>query len=339
LSEANWENPLAKNEQVEQVVLQLDQAEMRIPPHLREGNWRWTMWRLRGLLDLLAHHKLSLADGTQRDAHTMLSEALTRPNELVEGVRAACDLLDLGWREARLDWLKKEIRILDRLLFDQIGLRLPAVANLDAEVTNLSWEQVRLKGALDAYDQGGSARGLSALREAIRLVVDYDNPGPGGFYDNCGHVGSDPHFVSGHRVPGVYGLDPGNRPSANTFAVNLGEPGDIVFAYQGLEPKADYHVRLTLVCPAVDPNWVELSPVLQSEFWRPQLSAIQRLYASGFRVHDDLRLPHSVAEQFTFHVPRQAYSDGRLDLRFVRVEPGDMAAVSEIWLIRGQNSL
>jgi hypothetical protein len=58
-----------------------------------------------------------------------------------------------------------------------------------------------------------------------------------------------------------------------------------------------------------------------------------RLYASGFRVHDDLRLPHSVAEQFTFHVPRQAYSDGRLDLRFVRVEPGDMAAVSEIWLM------
>lgn len=334
LSEANWESPLANNDQVEQVVLQFDQAEMRIPPHLREGNWRWTMWRLRGLLDLLAHHKLNRAEEVEQEVYALLSEALIRPQELVDTVQTACDLLGLHRREARLRWLKEEIRELNNRLHDQIGLYLPAVANLDAELTNLTWERTQLKNALDLYD-GRAASGLPGLREAISTVLNYENPGPGGFYDNCGHPGRDPHFVSGHRIPGIFGLDPANRPSANTFAVDL-ERSDMVFAYQDLNPGADYQVRLTLVCPEVDPSFFELGPTLRAGNARPQVTAVQRLYATGFLVHDNLQLPHRVAHQYTFEVPRQAYSDGRLELRFVRGESGEIAAVSEIWLIRGQ---
>jgi len=336
LSEANWEKPLADNDQVEQVVLLLDQAEMRMPPHLKEGNWRWTMWRLRGLLDLLAYHKLNLAAQVRRDAHALLLEAPKHPDEALERVGTVCDLLDLPRREARLQKLKGEIRNLDELLYDQIGLHLPAVTNLDIELTNLSWERARLMGALEK-SRIGAALNLTELRAAIIKVLGYENPGPGGFYDNCGHIGRDPHFVSGHRVPGVNGLDPGNRPSANTFVVDLGEPQDIVFAYRDLDPGAAYQVRLTLVCPELDPACFELSPALCGENSSPDVCAVQRLYASGFQVHGDLRLPRRVARRFAFDVPRQAYGDGRLELRFVRATSGNMAAVSEIWLVRGQN--
>ncbi len=334
LSESNWENPLAGNDQVEQVVLQLDQAEMRIPPHLQEGNWRWTIWRLRGLLDLLAQHKLHLADETHRDVHALLSEALTRPQELVARVRTVCELLDLRRREARLEWLKQEIRDLDNLLHYQIGLHLPAVRNLDAELTVLSWERTQLKKALAAHE-GGRAADLTALREAITLVLNYENPGPGGYYDDCGHIGRDPHFVSGHRVPGVNGIDPESRPSAKTLAISMGASNDVVFAYQDLNPDAEYQVRLTLVCPESDLGGPDLSAASRASDSGSQLCGIQRLYASGFLVHDDLRVPTRVAQQFTFDVPRQAYSDGRLELRFARGGIGNIAAVSEIWLIRG----
>jgi hypothetical protein len=335
LSEVNWETPLAGNDQVEQVVRLLDQAEARMPPHLKNGNWRWTMWRLRGLLDLLAQQKLALADETHREVNARLREALTRPQELVEGVRTACELLDLQERERKLGRLKEEIRELDGLLHDQIGLHLPAVANLDSELTDLSWERRQLAHALEAYAGEGSQE-LSELCEAVALVLGYENPGPGGFYDDCGHIGRDPHFVSGHRIPGVYGLDSGNRPSANTFAAALGETKDVVFAYQGLNPEVDYQVQLTLVCPEADPDRAEFSPEPRADDLSLRMCAVQKLYASGFLVHDDLHLPHRVAQKYTFDVPQQAYSDGRLELRFVRSAAGHIAAVSEIWLIQGQ---
>jgi hypothetical protein len=335
LSEANWENPLLENDQIEQVVLQLDQAELHIPPHLQEGNWRWTMWRLRALLDLLAQQKLSLAQETHRVVHAQLSEALTRPDELVDRMQAACDLLDLGQREARLGWLQEEIRDLDDLLHYQAGVHLPAVANLDAELTNLGWELAQLRRALGAYESAASlAQAQMGLRQAIALCLNYENPGPGGFYDNCGHIGYDPHFVSGHRIPGLYGLDPSNRPSANTFAAGFGEAEDVVFAYRDLNREAAYRVRLTLVCPQLEQS--ESATASPGGGAIPEQLAVQRLYASGFLVHDDLHLPGRVAQQFTFDLPRQTFSDGRLELRFVRAEPGLLVAVSEIWLIEDQ---
>jgi hypothetical protein len=335
LSEANWESPLMGNNQVEQVVLQLDMAEMRIPSHLQNNNWRWTMWRLRGLLDLLAQYKLNLAEETQQVVHTLLSETLAQPDALVAKVRTAVELLDIRQREARLERLKQEIRELDDQMYAQVGVRLPAVANLNVELTNLGWEMALLQNSLKVYESGVSS-GLDELRQAVDLCLGYENPGPGGFYDDCGHIGRDPHFVSGHRVPAVGGLDPDNRPSANTFVASFGESEDIVFVYRHLDPKANYRVRLTLVSPEQDASW-RPSPASHAGSAIMPSPAVQRLYASGFLVHDNLRLPTRVAQHFTFDLPRQAYGDGSLELRFVRETPGGLATVSEIWLLKDQN--
>lgn len=335
LTEANWEIPLSDNDQVEQVVLNLDQAEMHIPPHLLKGNWRWTLWRLRGLLDLLAQRKLNLADEIRQVAHALLLEALTQSRGMVERVQAACGLLDLDHRESSLAQFKDEIRELDGLLYEQIGLHLPAVANLDVELTNLGWEWSELRKALVAHANNG-ASDFAALRQAIVLCLNYENPGPGGFYDDCGHIGRDLHFVAGHRIPAAWGLDPEGRPSTRTFAAGLGEAEDVVFAYRGLDPQSDYQVRLSLVCPRKE--WDSQLFALAAGFGMTdaKLDAVQRLYASGFLVHDDLSLSKGVAEQFTFDLPRQAYSDGQLELRFTRASSGQMVAVSEIWLARRQ---
>ena len=333
LSEVNWESPLPGNPQIEQVMLQLDQAEMYIPPHLQEGNWRWAMWRLRGLLDLLAQHKLNAGQEVRRTAHALLSEALSRPEELVERVQNACELLDLRQREARLEYLKEEIRDLDNLLHYQIGVRLPAAANLDAELTNLGWELIQLRKALETYESDAPAD-LSGLREAVTSCLNYENPGPGGFYDDCGHIGRDPHFVSGHRIVGAHGLAPDNRPSANTFAAGFGKTKDVVFAYRGLDPEAGYQVRLTLVYPEDEHSGHRPPSASYGEVAGSKPCALQRLYASGFLIHDDMRLPNRIAQQLTFDLPRQAYSDGRLELRFVRASSDCAVAVSEIWLIQ-----
>jgi len=330
LSEANWETPLPDNDQIEQVALLLDQAKMRIPPHLQEDNWRWTMWRLRGLLDLLAQRKWVLAEETGRAVHAWLADAVQDSHALVERVRTALEMLDLRQREAQLEWLKGEIRDLDNLLHFQVGVRLPAVSNLDAEITHLAWEHRLLHNALKASK--GAKSDLSHLRQTVAALLDYENPGPGGFYDDCGHIGRDPHFVSGHRLPWAFGLDPENRPSANTLAIGLGGGDDIVFAYKELDPEVDYVVQMTLVCPEPARNQEALAS--DSIGFGAGLCAGQRLYASGFLIHDDLMLPHYTAQQFSFDVPRQAFSDGRMELRFVRAHDSDIAAVAEIWIKR-----
>ncbi len=329
LSEANWETPLKGNEQIEQVTLLLDQAKMRVPPHLQEDNWRWTMWRLRGLLDLLAQRKWVLAEEARQAVHVLLADALQDPHALAERVRTALDMLDLRQQEAHLEWLKGEIRDLDNLLHYQIGVRLPAVSNLDAELSNLAWERHLLRAALKAFKLKSN---FPALRQAVAFILDYENPGPGGFYDDCGHIGRDPHFVSGHRLPWTFGLDPENRPSANTLAVGFGDGDDIVFVYRGLDPEVDYTVQLTLVCPDPGENPEILSPGFDTMGLGTAPCAGQRLYASGFLVHDDLTLPHRTAKRFSFDLPRQAFGDGRMELRFVRARDSHIAAVSEIWI-------
>ena len=97
----------------------------------------------------------------------------------------------------------------------------------------------------------------------------------------------------------------------------------------------DFQERIRQHFPELGTEHAGPSPAPYAANSGNKLSAVQRLYASGFMVHDYLRLPQRVAQQFTFGVPRQAYSDGRLELRFVRAASEQMAAVSEIWLIRG----
>jgi hypothetical protein len=327
LSEANWEMPIRGNDQIEQVVLNVDQAKLRIPSQLQKDNWRWTLWRLRALLDLLAQRKVSLAQEIQSIVYSLLSRALNDPPELAEKVKMACEMLDRCQREKPLEWLKSDIRDLDNLLYYQIGLRLPAAANLDVELTNLGWEFNQLQQALHTYKANGAVD-LDRLRRAVMHCLNYENPGPGGYYDDCGHIGRDPHFVAGHRVPYAAGLDAENRPSANTFAAGFGETEDVVFSYRNLDPSHGYRVRLTLVFPHQERQGEPCTEDSQQSF-----CAVQRLYASGFLVHDNLRLPNRTAEQYAFDLPRQAYSDGRLELRFVPATADSPVAVSEIWLI------
>jgi hypothetical protein len=162
---------------------------------------------------------------------------------------------------------------------------------------------------------------LAAAWEMARDVAAYEDPGPGGWYDDLGHPGRSPHLRRGHSATLLVPLDPKNRPSHTYYARTYrGEPG-VLLSYDGLDPATEYRVKLTYVSlPA-----------------RASGPVVQRLEANGREVHPDLELPARTAQQFTFPLPRDAYPFGRLDLEWspsTRPRTAGATAVAEVWLIR-----
>ena len=100
--------------------------------------------------------------------------------------------------------------------------------------------------------------------DALRQIVDWTNPGPGGFYDDLGHVGRQPHLVRGLG----FLEDPGSMESSRVdFEEDLvvdepeekaGGPRRVSWIdhaeslydtplrmhYTGLDSKANYKIRV-----------------------------------------------------------------------------------------------
>lgn len=193
---------------------------------------------------------------------------------------------------------------------------LSAALTTLSESSGLGWLRREIE---DAMEEPIGERQAAA----VRRIVSYEDPGPGGFYDDAGHEKRQPRLVSNWNASEASKLDgeldPMNRPSANTLLSSESEP--IVFRYSRLDPNADYLLRVTLVIPS------------RSEEHGAQTVVRQNILADGATLAENLEVPVFTAEQFEFDVPRYATRDGEMELSF---EPKNhvCAIVSEIWVMR-----
>src|SRR5262249_57114146 len=70
------------------------------------------------------------------------------------------------------------------------GVRSEGIFNLDHDFIGLGWLKRQLQRAQKA---SGDARA-----ELLGMIVDYENPGEGGFYDDAGTFPPSPHITSGY---------------------------------------------------------------------------------------------------------------------------------------------
>jgi hypothetical protein len=344
--ERHWDGPLPAQPALDATAEQADAAAPAVAERLRDGNWRLTYatWRTRA--DQLVRQKLDASQALYERLQSQLLPLLTRepagpspatePGWLEAALRDALRLLDAG-REAderAAAPLKDALRRLDDRLLDEAGVRAPGTGHADLDLGHAAWDRARLEAALAAVKEGAAARALALVRD----VVAYEDPGPGGCYDDLGHPARQPHLRFGHRVARYCNVavppelaeqrplpwavpiyDPANRPSQNSFAFTYnGEPG-VRLAYTGLDPRAAYRVRLTYCVPRT---------------WPRRFAMRQRLEASGLPVHGECEVPEYTAEQVECDLPPEATAAGVLDLQF-HAAPGSMGtAVSEVWLLR-----
>ena len=159
------------------------------------------------------------------------------------------------------------------------------------------------------------------------MITHYEDPGEGGFYDNAGTPGRCPHIVSGYPfdfgqpfVPEM--LSEANRPSQRTMHYTQDEATGVSFVYRGLDSRASYKIRFTLVRP-----WYQ-------ERYRARMNQhTESIYAGNILLARDLEVPERMSDFFTFNIPPAAIKNGELTIRFERTS--DVAHGSrierEIW--------
>lgn len=161
-------------------------------------------------------------------------------------------------------------------------------------------------------------------RKALDELVNWTNPGPGGFYDDLGNPARQPHLVRRETQPGFmestltgFASPQQERTSASDHAETLYET-PLEMQYTGLDPKSRYQVRVV--------------------YGADQTRGKIRLETGGTNeIHPFIDKPAN-GTPVTWNLSPYAYQGGFLTLRWRR-EPGlggngRSVQVAEVWLIR-----
>ncbi|MDZ4782070.1 MAG: alpha-glucuronidase family glycosyl hydrolase [Planctomycetia bacterium] len=343
--ERNWRAPLASNEQIETTLRQFQAMERAADAKLL-ANWRFQQALYRAYYDAYEHRRLLRAISDEADALDLLRTADKA------GSLAAMDAAEQSLDAAHA---------------------LPVAPELRAHIVELAdalYQSIRLQSSVPRYHAIGVGRGATldtvdyplnnrlwmkrrfadlrrnpneaARRQGLQEIVDWTNPGPGGFYDDLGNYSSQPHLVVGEG----FDTDPSFLRSAHAgFAgpdnVSDNDPVDeerwrtswldhaeamndapLTMHYEDLDPGATYRLRVVYAGDGPEK--------------RIRLTA-----NDGIEVHPLFDKPSPI-RPVEFPIPRAATAEGKLTLQWHR-EPGRGdngrgCQVSEVWLIKDEEA-
>jgi hypothetical protein len=326
--ERNWRGPLATNGGVYSTLAQFQAMERAASPDDLH-NWRFQQALYRAYYDAYTRSRLLHETALEDQAMAALRNA--RVTGAIAAMTRAEATLD-GAVSPRVseDWRARVFELAEAL-FESIRMQLSVPrykaisvdrgANLDTidfPLNNRVWLKQRF-AELRAADEGERLR-------AIEEIVNWTNPGPGGFYDDLGNLTRQPHLVRGvgfERDPaflesslvGFAGRTV-NRTSWWDHAESLND-APLKMHYSGLDANARYKIRVV---------YAGDSPTRKI-----------RLEAGGVEVHPPMQKP-SPMRPIEFDIPANAIRNGELDLSWYR-EPGAGGngrgcQVAEVWLIR-----
>jgi len=307
--EENLEAPLEFNPGIDKYYLLVKEAGWKIPPHLKHQNYRWRLHMQKAALDKYLQLKLRNERG--------LEMHLTELARNGEGMRAV-EVSEEPIQTPEMAELKAEAARLGDETNAMFGVRNVGLFNLEKPLTSLPWIKKMLLNAQISSNSQDTPM-------ALALIADYENPGPGGFYDDAGAPGRQPHLVKGESFDASAMMDPDNRPSQNSLAYSLSDPRGIAFAYSGLDKNASYKLRACLAAPRIPKEMLDL-PV--------KLKLVQNILADGEYIAKNIEAPEFTADFFEFDIPPELTNDGALEITFERGEGSMAIAVSELWLIK-----
>jgi len=338
--ERNWRGPLLANRGVEITLLQFQQMEREASPRVT-ANWRFQQALFRAYYD--AYIRARLLHETAVEAWALTALRQHNQSGAADAMRQAETILDSGSEGPAAPDLRTRLIELGDALFQSIRMQLSverhqAIAaergasldTMDYPLNNRRW----LK------EQFAAIRKISAEAEQLRAldqIVNWTNPGPGGFYDDAGNAAQQPHVVRGlpfekdpaSLVSSKIGFEirrisddeesrePALRYSWLDHAESLNDQ-PLRMRYANLDRNARYKIRVTYVGDApkrpirlVANDKYEVHPLIKKEYpFRP----------------------------VEFDIPAAATQDGILELSWYR-EPGlggngRGCQVSEVWLIK-----
>jgi hypothetical protein len=292
------------------------------------ADWRVQLHHFRSLCDRYVHLKARHDQRREAQAQAVLRRALTGELSPALAARRARRVLDSPM-PARLHAMRDELWTLGRRLRESIGLQLSVELGgmdergnvldyLDEPLNNRRWVCARLAEA----GTGGDAEMLATITQ----ILSWEDPGPGGFYDDLGNAERQPHLIA----PVGWEEDPDclrhpyedfslrehaeqGRLSWRSQATTLYEM-PLLLRYTELDPSAQYRLRVV---------------------YTGRFGTTMTLTANGrLSIHGPLRQP-DLPEVLEFELPPEATADGVLELEWRRVDRlGRGPQVAEAWLVR-----
>jgi hypothetical protein len=328
--ERNWQGPLLTNAQVDTTLAQFQVLEREASPQVRL-NWRFQQALYRAYYDAYLRRRLLYEMELEEQAREKLRQARTAGSLVAmaeaEAIldRAVTQRVAADWRGRIFEWaeaLFQSIRMqlsVERYQAIDVG-RGANLDTLDLPLNNRLWLKARFAKIRGRPEEEDRQREIEAL-------LHRTNPGPGGFYDNLGVPGQQPHLVPGKgaaedpqflETPLLgFAYHPEGPTSWWTHAQSLyDEP--LRMRYTDLDPTARYRLRVV---------YAGDSPRVQV-----------RLVANGtWEVHPFLEKPWPI-RPLEFDLPAEVTQSGTLELCWTRPPGlggnGRGCQVAEVWLMR-----
>ena len=328
--EQNWRGPLLSNSSVETTLQQFRSLERRASPHVL-ADWRFQQALYRAYYDAYVRSRLIYETDLEERALDCLREARTSGS--LVAIEQAEAILDRAVAQPVAADLRARVFELAEALFQSIRMQLSVPrykaidvgrgATLDTHRSGIKQPPLApetVRGNSDAR------HGAGALGE-IDAIVNWTNPGPGGFYDDLGDPRRRPHLVAGS----AYAKDPASFSGPMTaFDQNpiwrrswcrhagtiFGQP--LSLHYDGLDREASYRLRV-----------VYTGDMFQVKIGLKANDSVE--------VHSPLLKPKDM-KPLEFDLPAKLTHDGTLTLTWT-AEPnrggnGRGCQVSEVWLIK-----
>ncbi len=330
--EKNLEEPLATNTGIDEYYFLVKKAGWRMPQHYKDQDHRWHLHMQKAALDKYVQLKLQREKDKLDRAYAHLEQGQrdAAVDELEYWVVAPCvtralEVLNEPDEDADMELLRAEAKRFGDITEERIKVRNRGYFNLDEPlVEELSWLKSELEEIGMGHGRPEDQLHPTERKPAMERILGYDDPGPGGFYDDAGNPGHQPNLVHGSSFNARDFLHPASRPSESMLAYTLGDDEGVTFEYSELDTDAPYTLRMTMVAPRDMLSAMAPDDVV----WK------QHVRANGEYIARDVEYPEYEPERFEFDIPRELTQDGRLTVSLEPAEGALGTLVSEVWVLR-----
>ncbi|WP_031496240.1 hypothetical protein [Bryobacter aggregatus] len=320
--EQNWRGLVSSNPGIETTLRQFQEMERRALPS-QMLNWRFQQALYRAYYDAYVRRRLLTETAAEQTAMSMLERAISGSIPSNDAMQNAETTL---FSTTGDNALRTRVFQLAEALYQSIRMQLsvPLYRGESGRGNTLDTVDAPLNSRNWLRSQFNEIRKLPAEKDRVAQlskIVNWTDPGPGGYYDDLGREGAQPHLVPGvgfkddpqfFQTPVAFFITTGQGRSSWWDQMMALYENTLRLRYNDLDSNAKYRVRVVYGA-----------------------GPLRLQTGTGVEIHGYVEKPFEVLE---YDLPSGAIQNGSLTLQWNRTPggggPGRGCQVSEVWLVK-----